>query len=1195
MRSFLPVVRLSLCILAFAAAAALPAQSQRAEIVPIVGHSRPVGAVALSADNKLAVSFSRGWGESSENELKVWSAESGRLIRTIKHPKLGQRVSFFLDGKRVLSGWSIFDLATGHVVRSFTDNVEGSELDRLSPDGRFFATVSDRKVLTLWSTADGSRLQRIDTSAGRKRLGKSEFYSLADFVFSRDGTLLLTGGSTGPTHVDWAKVRKPPNSGVLRLWNVNTGELLQEFDLPKAPSSPDGYNGRVGKVAISPNSRTAVAHDAEGLLTFWDLNAPRLLAKTVTDSYELIGFLDDFHLLAQNSDSLATWDVTTGRTAAVLKIAATEVALSHDSRYVLGANDANKNDYSLVLLDRNSGKVVRRFGKANAVPALVVSAAGAVVHSVNDAGSLATWDTGSGALQQFTEFNVPLRSLASSKDGRLIAVGASGGVIKLVDADGRVLHSFSAHRAGVRSIASSDDGRLLASAGGDNLLKIWDTQTRKLVRSVGELNDPTVQSADGYISQVHSVAGNPKFDRVVAGHANGSIQFLDVRTGRSRYADHDDTAGITAAGVTALDISPQGDLITGNLRGTLKLWRAARGSKVQTLGSPDDLGAILAVSFSPDGRWIASGDGDELKIWESASGRLVRSLTGHSGAIRAARILPGNRVVVSAGDDGTIRYWEFDSGKVLATSISAADGEWLTITPEGFFDASANGTSLLSVVRGLDVYSVDQFYQSLYRPDLLREKLAGDPRGKVRGAAAVLDLDKIIESGSAPGVRVSTPGLAAGGGAIDAAQLEVEAELSDRGGGIGRVEWRVNGITAFVDNPSPPPPGQPARLTHTLGLDPGNNDISVVAYNSSNLIVSSPSRIGVTRARPAAPVASPSAEAAPKPRLFAIVVGVNDYADRRFLLANAVSDAREVMRGLNEAAGGLYHSIEMKLLTDAEANREGLNAAFRDLASRAQTSDLFVLYLAGHGKTVDGRYYFIPQNFTVDGQLSEASIAASVRAKAITQAELQRWFASVPARRGVIMFDTCDSGTLTGDAGITQQLERGAANERLGQATGRSIIAASSGSQEALEGYRGHGLFTYQMLVALDRADSDGNGTIEVAELAAYVRATVGELSLKEFRRRQEPQMTITANYALARRTRVLPDDSIPVAEAGPKFRLQQTAQLQVQPGPGATVVRSISPTKPVTVLENRNGWALIASEGKPLGYVAARHLTPLQ
>jgi uncharacterized caspase-like protein len=195
----------------------------------------------------------------------------------------------------------------------------------------------------------------------------------------------------------------------------------------------------------------------------------------------------------------------------------------------------------------------------------------------------------------------------------------------------------------------------------------------------------------------------------------------------------------------------------------------------------------------------------------------------------------------------------------------------------------------------------------------------------------------------------------------------------------------------------------------------------------------------------------------------------------------------------------------------------------------------------------------------------------------------------------VILLDTCDSGTLTGDAGETQQYERGAANDRLAQATGRSIITASGGSQEALEGYRGHGLFTYEILDALNRADGDGNGTIEVTELAAYVFAEVTELSQKVFKQRQAPQMKITANYPLAKQIRVLQDEETPVAQAGPAYQLAQTAQLQIKPASGATVVRSLSAKTAVTVLRSEGGWSLIASEGKPLGYVATRDLTPIQ
>ncbi|MCK1743770.1 SH3 domain-containing protein [Bradyrhizobium sp. 139] len=52
---------------------------------------------------------------------------------------------------------------------------------------------------------------------------------------------------------------------------------------------------------------------------------------------------------------------------------------------------------------------------------------------------------------------------------------------------------------------------------------------------------------------------------------------------------------------------------------------------------------------------------------------------------------------------------------------------------------------------------------------------------------------------------------------------------------------------------------------------------------------------------------------------------------------------------------------------------------------------------------------------------------------------------------------------------------------------------------------------------------------------------------------------------------------------------------LQIKPAPGATVVRGLSAKTTVTVLESKNGWSLIAREGKPLGYVATRDLAPVR
>src|SRR5262249_36513360 len=143
--------------------------------------------------------------------------------------------------------------------------------------------------------------------------------------------------------------------------------------------------------------------------------------------------------------------------------------------------------------------------------------------------------------------------------------------------------------------------------------------------------------------------------------------------------------------------------------------------------------------------------------------------------------------------------WNTETGELLSTSLISEDGEWVTITPEGFFNASPGGSKLLSIVRGLEVSSIDQVYNALHRPDLVREKLAGDPNGKVKAAAAQLDREKVMASGASPKVVITSP---SSGAVFSVDAIEVQARIANQGGGIGKVEWRVNGTTLGVEKPA---------------------------------------------------------------------------------------------------------------------------------------------------------------------------------------------------------------------------------------------------------------------------------------------------------------------------------------------------------------------------------------------------------
>ena len=56
-----------------------------------------------------------------------------------------------------------------------------------------------------------------------------------------------------------------------------------------------------------------------------------------------------------------------------------------------------------------------------------------------------------------------------------------------------------------------------------------------------------------------------------------------------------------------------------------------------------------------------------------------------------------------------------------------------------------------------------------------------------------------------------------------------------------------------------------------------------------------------------------------------------------------------------------------------------------------------------------------------------------------------------------MLYDTCESGSLTGERVAQRGLERVAAFDRLTKAMGRTVLSAASEDAPALEGYRGHG------------------------------------------------------------------------------------------------------------------------------------------
>jgi uncharacterized caspase-like protein len=233
------------------------------------------------------------------------------------------------------------------------------------------------------------------------------------------------------------------------------------------------------------------------------------------------------------------------------------------------------------------------------------------------------------------------------------------------------------------------------------------------------------------------------------------------------------------------------------------------------------------------------------------------------------------------------------------------------------------------------------------------------------------------------------------------------------------------------------------------------------------------------------------------------VVGINRYRDRALRLRYAVADGQALVAAMRAMATPLFREITVTELVDDRATFSGFESAFREAASTVAPQDVFVLYLAGHGLTVDGRYYFLPQDFRYSGD-------ESVRQGAINHDHLQGWLARISARKSLILIDTCESGSFSQSLALMRGMTEKTAIAKLTRATGRATIVAATADQPAAEGYKGHGVFTYVLLQALRHADSiSGNrdGYTGLFELASYVNEQVPAITMQAFGFEQVPQV----------------------------------------------------------------------------------------
>ncbi|MBN1105469.1 MAG: caspase family protein [Deltaproteobacteria bacterium] len=796
--------------------------------------------------------------------------------------------------------------------------------------------------------------------------------------------------------------------------------------------------------------------------------------------------------------------------------------------------------FSIPKVYLNNGDLMMDIHKeANAVSALSVSQNGRYLLTVDNGGTWNATDLGIVRMwnlvegrQVFKGTNTLKLAMAAaiSPDGRYAVTGGeTRGTVKEAHDQyalnvwdltaGTIVKKFEGFKGPwlyVYDVKFSLDGRyFLASS--LNETYVFDTRDWNAIRKF---------PAKGCVAAGFSPDGKC----ILAGDKDGFLHLWEIATSKEIWRIHGHKSCLLGEGANSITFSPDGRSVVTSSRcdDVVRVWDALSGKALKQFagfevvqGRRDGWSGVNGIALSPDGTQ-ALIFAKPLKTWDLKTGK---ELVDFSGAWKGLAIYTGNtlsgayhpdgRRVLLNLSDSAVRMYDASTGEEMAMFVGFADGEWLTITKEGYYNSSEKGAQYLSIVVGDRTYGVDKFYDVFYRPDIVAAKLRGED---IRGLVTITMSDAIQ---SPPPVVEITSQLSQ----TDQPKVKISYRVKSTGGGIGEIRLFHNGkliqsdgyykeiarspsnqmqlaainsrtiyedmrgISAVREKLASAPTASKSKGEFFEGVweveaIPGENEISVAAFNSSNTVQSYMKTVKFH-----------SSLKPEEPHLYILAIGIDQYRDANVNLKYAVKDARDIEEKIKVQAATLYNprNIHYELLTDREATKANITGKVEALAKAVKPQDSLILFVAGHGVLLQNQYYLLTHDY--NGNISEDSV--------ISSNEIVDMSKKMKSLSQLFIFDTCHAGGV--DTIISGLYD--ARMSVLAKKMGLHIYASASARQAAMDGYKGNGLFTYTLLDGLNnnrQADKNKDGKVSIVGLGEYSRKMTWNIS-KQIGHEQTP------------------------------------------------------------------------------------------
>jgi WD40 repeat protein len=560
------------------------------------------------------------------------------------------------DGKMLASAGggdsvSLWDAASGHELRRLHATNNAPTRLEFSPDGKLLAASCMSGDVLVWEAA----------TAREPRLLKCHESEVRALSFSPDGGRLLTAALDVVPGVGLS-------SGRVRTWDVKTGARLSEHHIlqPESIDCPrfcaDGKSFFVGWQAPSGVviQRWAETGPLVGKLALGGSVDPPPAVRSLAFAGpgRLIGVVGA-------GEAIRCWDLETDEE--LFRCGSAERALGELPRAAVTREGslvalAETGEGTVSLWDATAGIELRRWNTGQPIRGLAWSPDGRLLATASAVG-ITVWDPTVGKRLLPTE-GERLGPLWFTSDGReLLRIDVGGRVCRFDPATGRELGRFQAVTGTVGHFAVSADGRTIAvSASQSAKVEVRDALTGRL-RTKCALDEQEVPrvvalSADG---------------RTLAAAGLRTLICWDTSTGKERGSGRWQNAR-----PVSLSFDPaRGDLIVTRAD-CVHLFDPDSGEIVRTFAV--EAGGIVR-SVAPDGRSVCLTDGNvtrshpaaglgrewtDLTVRETLTGGRRLNLAGHDRHVTVTAFSADGQLLASGDFGGAIRLWDTVTGAVLA-------------------------------------------------------------------------------------------------------------------------------------------------------------------------------------------------------------------------------------------------------------------------------------------------------------------------------------------------------------------------------------------------------------------------------------------------------------------------------------------------------------------------------------------------